>query len=73
MNTICFKGISFDCNSPLFAPVCTLNVEDDMTTYNEHNLGKTNELAWLGNVSETDKDNCFPWTKFHSNLETQEV
>ena len=68
---ICLKDILFGCNSPLFARVCTSNVGYNMTTHNQHNLGKTNELAWLQSVSKANEDNCFPWTKFHSNLETE--
>ena len=41
---ICLNDIPFDCSSPLYAPVCTINTEY-MTTSSNDNLGRNNEFA----------------------------
>ena len=62
---ICLNDIPFDCSSSLYYPVCTINTEY-MTTSSNDNLGRDNEFAWLESVSQANRHNCLPWSKFHS-------
>ena len=62
---ICLNDIPFDCSSSLYAPVCIINIEY-ITTSSNDNLSRDNEFAWLESVSQANRHNCLPWSKFHS-------
>ena len=66
---VCLKELPFESNTPLFAPTCTWNIEDNILATNEYDSNKIQEISWLEGVSEANINNCKSWSKFHLNPE----
>ena len=68
---ITFKDLPCGTKSPLFAPVCTSNIEYKDFSHEMFDKGKSEEIYWL---NQADSETCVAWSSFHAksfNIEDQ--